>query len=308
MLIRWSDIEDYTEFTPSPTNSSGEYRLTEGNKIVGAIETKGGEILVFTDTACYRMRPVSDDSVYDIEIVGKSCGLLAPFASTEVDGTVYWMSQSTLKMYTGQVRTLPSTVEDYVFDNRSVGRYNDSQKVKFYAGNVGDFNEIWFFYATEGSIEIDRYFIYNYGNDTWYDGNLQRTCWTDKAILERPVGYTRNGTLYIHEQGVNDDASAMRSFITLGDVDIQEGNSMMFIDKYVPDGEFTGSIQLDINAKKYPQSTEVFTKTYSFTTPTDFVNVRSRGRLMSCTLTSNETNGNFKLGKLKFAIKPDGKR
>ncbi len=308
MLIRWSSAEDYTDFTPTTLNSAGEYRLSEGNKIVGAVETKGGEIIVFTDTAAYRMRPVTTDDVYSVELIGKSCGLLSPHAHSDVDGTVYWMSQSSIKVYTGQVRTLPSSMEDYVFDNRSEGKYNDEQKVKFFVGNNGDFNEIWFFYATKNSIENDRYFIYNYGNNTFYDGALERTAWSDKAIIERPVGYNRAGTLYIHENGINDDAQPMRAYVTLGDIDISEGNQIMFIDRYMPDGDFVGSIQLDLVAKRSSQSPVPITKTYNFVTPTEFVRVRARGRLMSCTLTTNEYNGDFKLGKLKFAIKPDGGR
>jgi hypothetical protein len=308
MLIRWSDIEDYTTWVPSATNSAGEFRLTEGNRIVGAIETKGGEFLVFTDTACYRMRPVDTDAVYDIELVGKSCGLLAPFAVAEVDGIVYWMSQSTMKMYTGQVRTLPSSLEDYIFDQRSEGRYNHNQKAKFYVGNNGDFNEIWFFYATEDSTEINRYYIYNYGNDTWCDGTMNRTCWVDKGISDKPIAYNSSGTLYIHEQGVNDDASALHSYVRLGSIDVSQGSEIAFIDRFLPDGNFIGTMTLTLYAKKFPQSTEEIQKEYSFVTPTEHVGVRIRGRLLSCKLTSNEYNGDFKLGKLKFAVKADGAR
>lgn len=308
MLIRWSDEEDYTTWLPDVSNSAGEYRLTRGNKIVGAVETKNGEIIVFTDTSAYRMRPSSGDEVYIVELIGDSCGLLSPFAVTEVDGIVHWMSQSSFKMYTGQVRTSESSVEDYVFDSRSPGVYNILQSIKFHCGKVGDYNEIWFFYATQSSTEIDRYVVYNYGNDSWYDGTMQRTCWEDKAFASRPLAYDVDGNLYIHEQGRNADTSAMDAYVKSGFVDISQGNEIGFCDRYLPDGDFTGDIQLTLYAKKYPQATEEVEKSYLFETPKDQVNTRIRGRLLAFKIASNQFNGDFKLGKLKFAVQSDGVR
>lgn len=308
MIIRCSDEEDYTTWTPAvPGNSAREFRLTRGNKIVGAIESKGGEILVFTDQAAYRMRPTSGDSVYEIELIGENCGLLSPFAAKDVDGIVFWMSPSAFKYYNGQIRTLPVSLEDYIFDQRSEGFYNPQQTVKYYMGINGDFNEIWLFYATRNSTEIDRYVILNYGNNSAYDGTIERTCWADKAFATRPIGYDSDGVSYIHEQGLNDDASPMLSYVKLGDVDISNGAEFSFIDKFMPDGYSEGSMALTLYAKKYPKATAV-NKTYSYLPTAEKVSVRMRGRLLSAKWTSNTYNGDFKLGKIKFAIKPDGAR
>ena len=40
MLVRFSDQEDFTNFTPTATNTSGDQRLEVGNKIVSIIPTK----------------------------------------------------------------------------------------------------------------------------------------------------------------------------------------------------------------------------------------------------------------------------
>jgi len=308
MLIRWPDIESYSDFTPSLTNSAGEYRLTEGSAIVGAVETKSGEILVLTDIAAYRMRPTSDNTIYEIRKVGSSCGLLSPFAMAEIDGVVYWMSVSSFKKYNGSVSTLDSSVEDFIFDPRSPGVYNAEQKVKFYAALNSDFNEIWFFWATNDSVEINRYSIFNYGNNSWYDGTLQRTCWVDKAQGGKPLAFDRPATLYIHEQGKNDDASAMSSYIRLGEVDIENGDMISLCDSFMPDGTFVGEMELTLYGKKRPNSSFVSSKDYTFLSTDDYVPVRCRGRTLSARFLSNAINGDYKLGKVKFSLKPDGRR
>lgn len=308
MLIRWSDSEDYTDFTPSVGSLAGEYRLTIGSKIIGALETKNGEILVWTDSALYRMTPVATSAVFRVELVGKACGLLSPFAAADVDGTVIWMSNSSCKMYTGQVRNLPLSVEDYIFDPNSTGKFNDDQTIKFHAGINGDFNELWFFYATTGSAEIDRYFIYNYGNNTSYDGSLQRTTWTDKALDARPIAYDSTGHLYVHEQGRNNNGSAMLSYVKTGQIDVSNGDDFLFVDKYIPDGILEGTMSVTLYARKYVNSSQVSTKTYTIPQGTEKVDVRSRGRLLEVKIESNTANGYYKLGKIKFASRTAGKR
>lgn len=308
MLIRWSDSEDYTNFTTGVGSLAGEYRLTIGSRIIGAIETKNGEVLVWTDSALYRMTPVATSAVFRIELVGKACGLLSPFGAAEVDGNVIWMSNSSCKIYNGQVRNLPLTVEDYVFDPNSVGKFNDDQTIKFHVGVNGDFNELWFFYATTGTDEINRYFIYNYGNDTAYDGTMERTTWTDKALDARPIAYDASGNLYVHESGRNNNGSAMQSYVKTGMIDLNNGDDLIFVDKYMPDGVFNGSMNLTLTGRKYVGSTEVSTKTYTFAEGTAKVDVRLRGRLIEVKLESNTANGYYKLGKIKFTSKNAGKR
>ena len=52
MLIRWSDQESVTDWSPAATNQAGSIRLSHGSEIVAAVQTRQ-EILVFTDSSLY---------------------------------------------------------------------------------------------------------------------------------------------------------------------------------------------------------------------------------------------------------------
>lgn len=54
MLIRWSDQEDYLNWSPLPTNQAGEIRLSHGSEISTAIQTRQ-EVVVLTDMAVYKI-------------------------------------------------------------------------------------------------------------------------------------------------------------------------------------------------------------------------------------------------------------
>ena len=49
MLIRWSDQEDATNWTPAATNQAGSLRLSRGTEIVAAQQSRQ-EVLVWTDS------------------------------------------------------------------------------------------------------------------------------------------------------------------------------------------------------------------------------------------------------------------
>jgi hypothetical protein len=308
MLIRWSDAEDYTNFTISVSTLAGENRLTKGNEIVGAIETGRGEILIFTDTATYLMRPIDTDAIYEIELLSDNVGILAPFAASEVDGIVFWQSFHNYNYYDGAVRILESTLDTPIFKQDGEFKFNELQKAKAFTGRNPAFNEVWFFYQTEPASEIDRYVIFNYKDKVWSDGNLERTCWVDPAIIKYPWALKSDGQLYQHETGITADGSPLLAYATLGQTPINDTNDILLVDQITPDGFFQGPHTIEIKAKKRPLSATTVDKTYTFDPNTEKISVRSKGRYISVTLQATNTGSSFKLGRFYVRGKPDGGR
>ena len=56
MLIRWSDQEDFLNWTPAATNQAGDLRLSTGSRIVTALQLRQ-EIVVWTDVFAAVPRP-----------------------------------------------------------------------------------------------------------------------------------------------------------------------------------------------------------------------------------------------------------
>ena len=114
--------------------------------------------------------------------------------------------------------------------------------------------------------------------------------------------------LYEHEQGVNDDQSAMTAFITSGDFDIQDGQQILSISKGIPDFKNqAGSATMTMGFKTYPTDTSN-TIDRSVDNTTKFFNLRGRGRQTNVKITSNTLDSDWRYGTLRLDIKPDGGR
>ena len=57
MLIRWSDQENATQWTPAATNQAGSLQLSRGAEIIAAKQARQ-EVLVWSDSALYALQYV----------------------------------------------------------------------------------------------------------------------------------------------------------------------------------------------------------------------------------------------------------
>lgn len=295
LLIQWSTSEDYTDWDlTSPTNSAGELRIDRGTEIVGAIRTRG-QILVLTDISAHSLFDTGGILIFGIDLLGEGCGLISPNAVAEHSGIVYWMSYENFYIFDGVVREMPCDVWSYVFKD-----INKKQSIKSHAALNVRFSEVQWFYCSENSDEIDRYVKYNWEEKTWDYGQLNRTAWVDSsegAGIDDPYAFDENGVLYIHEQGVNADGSAMGSFIESHDKEVADGGVLYHIRKLHPDFDrITGSVDVTLNAKKYPQSTATAKGPYIVNPTDERISVRARGRQISMKIESDAIDDSWRMG------------
>ena len=274
MFIRFSDQENINDYTATAINSAGDFRLQDGTKIVGAIKAKE-TILVWTDNALYTMKFIGAPFTFGFEQVGTNCGLIGKNAVVEIDGNAFWMSANGLFLFDGTVKSLPCTVEDFVYDNL------DTTKGQQVAAGINNlFTEVVWYYPTTGSNYNNAYVVFNYGETgrntpggVWYTGTEARTSWIDAVVYPQPYATkfnsTSNGTFpavvgqdglgqtqfFEHEVGtdqVNQDGSTttITSFIKSFDFDLQAkqkdaqgrssgptiaGESFLALRRFVPD-------------------------------------------------------------------------
>jgi hypothetical protein len=263
LFLRFSSQEDFTTWTPSSTNTAGSFRIQDGSKIVTAVRSRGS-ILIWTDTSLHSLQFIGAPFVFGLTQIGANCGAVGPHSAVDVNGTTFWMSQNAFYMFDGAVKKLPCTVQDYVFDNFSI-----TSQATVYAGLNTDFNEVTWFYASKSSSFIDRSVSYNYLENIWYTNSLARTTWLDRGVYELPYATeyesTVNGTVptvlgltdgassvYVHEEGTDDDISAMRCTLQSGDFDIQDGQQLLSISRFIPDfKEQKGSADVLLSFKDF---------------------------------------------------------
>jgi len=140
LLIRWCSQEDFGDWIPTDTNTSGDLRLYRGSAIISAVKTRG-QILVFTDESVHSVDYLGGFDVYGVNVVGENVSILGPNAVVATDYRVFFMGEGDFFMYDGVLRVLPCDVRNQVYDN-----LNTDQKAKSFGGLNREFNEIWFFY------------------------------------------------------------------------------------------------------------------------------------------------------------------
>ena len=311
MLVRFSDQEDYSEFTASATNSAGSQRLQVGTKIMAAVPTREATF-IGTDEAMYEMQFVGAPFIFSFRLLGTGCGPISQNSMVNESGVVYWMGKSNFFVYDGQVKELPCSVQYFVFDD-----LNQQQQQKVFGSLIRKFQEvIWFYCSNDASDdEPDKYVSYNFESGVWTIGSLQRGAWNDQfGVRLVPYAIDKEGHLYNQETGTDDDGSAMTSFIESSAIEFDaqqapDGTNLFMIDKIIPAGTITGSVDLTLKSKKYPQdSSEVSKGPFTITPTTTKVSTRAKGRQMKVRISSSATGDNWELGTFRYNLRPDGQR
>lgn len=180
--ISWCDRENNTLWTPAATNEAGDIELSDSGQIMQGIRTRG-QTLILTDTSAHTARYTGPPYVYGFERVGTSCGAISRKAAADVDMGVFWMGQRGFFRFDGNsVQEIPCDVFDYVFSD-----FNTAQQSKVWSFANGQYGEVWWFYCSENSTEIDRYVAYDYKEGHWLIGNLSRTSGVQRGVFLYPL-------------------------------------------------------------------------------------------------------------------------
>jgi hypothetical protein len=310
LLIRWSSREDFTDWTPSDTNTSGDVRLQSGDRIVGAVPTRG-QILVFTNQSVYGMQWIGGDSVFRLDELGQAGGLAGPHSAADHQGVVYWMSQGNFYKYDGAISVLFCPVLNHVFEDINV-----QQEDQIWAAVNKEFSEVWWFYCSALSNVPDKYVIYNFVEGSWAFGDLDRSIYLDRGTAISPafpIAADNAGQLYFQEKGVNDETGAgITSFAETGEFEIEEGNVHMFMDDIIPDFRklTSGSVDISLKFRNYPANSagETTVGPLAFTPTTTHKNLRGRGKQMALRIDSSVADVDWRLGSVRVRIRPDGRR
>ncbi len=320
LLIRFSDQENVADWLPTTTNTAGDLLISSGSKIITAQETRQ-QILVFTDSSLHAMQFIGAPFTFGINLISENITIAGPQSAVSIEDNVFWMGIDEFYIYTGAVQKLPCTVKDYVFSD-----FNFEQREKVTASSNSSFSEAWWFYPSASSQNIDKYVVYNYQQNVWYYGTLNRTAWIDRGVNSNPLAASTDSYLYTHEIGFDDGstnpASGINAYIESSQFDIGEGDNFSFVRRVIPDVTFrdstspTPTADFTFKARNFPggnylqNSTKAIEKTASVPVEqfTQDANIRIRGRSMALKISSAETGVTWRLGSPRIEIRPDGRR
>ena len=396
LLVRWSSSEAAGVWQPLSTNSAGGQELPACSEIVGAMMTRQ-EILIWTDCGIVSMRYIGSPFYFSFTETAKGMSMVSPNAAVNAGGTVYFMDRGAFYPYTGTAQRLACPILGTVFDD-----FDDSQAYKVVAGSNTDFSEvIWFYPSASGDGEIDKYVIFNYAENIWYNGTMVRGGWNHtgtkayplaSSIRERDLGSTpiatssSSGTvtitdsghglkvddeiilqnvstvgglstvvlnnqhtvasvtdtstytitladlatssatggggtvkgiypnlLYSHENGHDDDESAMTAYIETGDIELGEGDQFWSLHKIIPDIQFRGGdssdeVTISLNGHNYPAEAQSEIASATVTPSTGESFIRGRARQVSMKVQSTGAGYGWRVGYVRLDGRTDGRR
>jgi hypothetical protein len=338
LLVRWSNVDatvgpEPEKWQPTATNTAGFLRLKSGSRIITAKSTRQ-ETLIWTDFSLSSLQFLGTQEVFGLQELSSNINIMSPNVVAEANNIIYWMGTDKFYAYSGRVDTLPCTLKQYIFDD-----INREQSDLFFAGTNNEYNEIVWFYVSEGSQDIDRYVIYNHQEQIWYYGMLDRTAWVDAGVTDYPIAVD-DGWVYAHEKG-NDDGQplgaapkAISSYIESADMDIGDGDKFILINRVIPDVNFTDSdttnsvtgaaltpeVDITVGVRKFPgalpatsdvrgtSNTKPIVTSATIDQYTNQVFLRARGRQMNFKIESDGIGVQWQLGFPRVDGREDGKR
>jgi hypothetical protein len=183
--------------------------------------------------------------------------------------------------------------------------------------------------------------VYNYLDNVWYYGEMERTAWLDTGIRQNPMGAYTNGVdpvnnptglILYHEVGTDDQSgltpAPINSYIQSSDFDLGDGQQFSSVWRILPDVNFNGSnvdnpsvtmtlLPRQNSGTAYGNATTTTTTSaddysaypeYTIQQFTGQVYTRLRGRQLSMVVGSNTLGVAWQLGATRIDLKPDGRR
>jgi|TARA_R100000093_G_scaffold211_1_gene671 hypothetical protein len=313
LMVRWCDQESLFDWTPTATNTAGSQRISSGSEIISAQKARQ-EMLIWTDTSLHSMRFTGPPYTFTISMVASNVSILGPNVSVTIGDKTFWMDRENFYVYAGRVQTVPCTLLRYVFDD-----INLTQSHKCFAASNKMFDEVFWFYPSSSTTDIDRYVKFNFTENTWDLGTLARTAWVDYGIHDNPRAcgaVSSTNYVYIQESGENADDAAMTCFIESADFDLApDGDHFMYISRLIPDVSITdtnggseGTINYILKTRNFPGDSFATNSTNAVTSTTQQSYLRARARQGALRIESSTADFSWTLGDLRLEVRPDGRR
>ena len=246
--VRWAHLRDITDWESTRENLAGDYDIATAGRILAGKRTQT-ETLIWTETDLYAMRWTGGTALYRFFNLGE-CSVASRRCMQVIDSRAYWMGRRNFYVYTGVLGKLPCTVADFIFND-----INKAQVAKIWCDTRAQYSEVTWYYPSLISMECDSYVTFNYKENAWYFGRLDR-CDGISRVFEFPIMVDNAGNLYEHE--VNDsEYGGQVPFAETGVIELGDGTDKMFLDRIYPDGQTQGRVQYRIFAANEALEAEV---------------------------------------------------
>ena len=298
--VAWSDREDNTVWAAASTNLAGDFELRTEGRLVTGVRMKG-ENLILTSRDAWTMTFVGAPFVYAFDLLGRACGVFSAMAAVSAGSFAAWMGPAGWHVYDGALRNLPSDVHDYVYSD-----INLEQASKVVGGLNDQYGEIWWIYPSAAANEPNRYVIWNYNEDHWAIGELERTSWVPDGVFTRPILTGTDGKVYMHENGYNANGTPLNEarFVEGGAQSLGVGDQVSVVLKMLPDERTLGQTRVRFSSRFAPNGPATEHGPYDMSAMTD---LRFQGRQVSLRI-EGAADAAWRVGLPRLDVVPGGER
>lgn len=294
--VKWSDQENRTLWVAAASNQAGELTLPGSGKLLRIINVLQQYVIISEDDV-HVARYIAPPYVFSFELAARNCGPIAPEAVVGTERFAVWWGDNSFWLYDGAVKPLPCDVMDFL-----VMDVNTTQSSKITSFTNSVFSEVWWYYqsTTSTTTECDSYVVWNYADNTWCTGRIDRTGGVDSGVLASPLHVSSASLLYVHEQqGVFPSEGSV--FLESGELDMDGGNVNMACRYLYPDTETFGDIAVEILGRQFPTDSIYMYGPYVYANPTP---TRAMGRALKFKFTL--LTASAELGVMRADIAPMG--
>lgn len=301
----WSSREDYTDWVfNSTTNTAGFIDLEASTPLRSMAKVREGT-LIFSESEVFLSRFIGLPFVYNAQILGET-RLIAPNAYATFEGRCVWLSRSGFRLYDGgSFAPIQCDVLDYVLADidpitgptKTFGCWN------------GTFPEVWFFYPSVGSLECDKYVIWNYSEKWWSVGSLSRTAMAPASVRKRPFMAGVDRFIYDHEYGWTNAGNSRVGTVwaETGALGLDAGQNLVEVKQLIPaNSRGANSMRFNFYGRMTPEGAE---RTFGPYTPRadGYVDTRVNAREARMRVEATQDN-DWSLGQVRLDVRAGAKR
>ena len=304
--IAWSSREALTTWTAAATNTAGDLQVPTGGRVIGAVKWQT-DVILFTDTGIARLYYTGQPFVYGIQDAGTNCKAISTRGIVSAGNFLAWMGENSFFVFDGSVKEIPCEVHDYIFDDLKY-----SYRKTIAGGHNSNFYEIWWFFPSTDSLKPNKYVIWNYLDNSWSIGSMDRGCWVDQGTFDYPISCSNDGFVYQHESVVLNNSPSLGTsvpFAQSGPIEIGNGDRCVQVNQIIPDSEANTlpGVTLSFKGKFTPLGPETDFGSFTFDSADGYTDARFTARQVQMKVTG-ETTQDFEVGAIRLDLRNRGRR
>lgn len=297
--VGWSSREDYMDWDyASTTNTAGFQDLAVRTPLQKGVKVKEG-VLVFSLSEVYLAQYVGTPYIYGFNRLS-DIAIAHPDNIVAFNGKAVWLSRFGFQLYNGG---FVQPLECPIFNDIMAEMDPLYGPFRIHASHNGAFPEIWWFYATTGNSEANRYVVWNYQENWWSWGYMSRSAMAPAEVFKLPYAGDANGNMYQQEVGWTDSGISRigQVYAESGMLGIGNGDQGVEVRQVLPaGGHGYSNLTTSFYTRMAPEGAERTFGPYS-TRSDGYTDCRVSGRDARLRFASAQ-DADFGIGKIRFDV------